>query len=459
MWAWIAGALLSAANSQATALPDYQIGDIATNDVVAPVRLVVVDAAKTEALRRTEAPQLPPVFQFDAMAFEMANGRLVAAFSRIRERFLEEIKGEFQKKVLAQEELATPAFRGLVSSFQTRHPSFPLTMELAQAWAIGRRASTIQNSWGSRLRQTMNSFIRPENLPPGGWSTAHVMTNDTQFQVVSKRRLITVAQARQNLTTRFPADQQAIARFVGEFVAENCFLHADLTAKTRAERLQTVWEAKQYQPGEVILRAGATVDAQAKAALDELGRVMAKTSVPAHPNHRLFYLSGFLLALCFACLAGCWRFFGRRAGALLPESAPHGAVVRPELDNEEWLERALVAEQRARELAHEARAALVPKFMHWLKSHAVQQLVSQREDLLSTQKLAEMELARLEQMLADIQAPLEERLKTYERRIAELEQALTAKGEESRELIQTMIRLTRSKLERERQEGEGVTWN
>ena len=460
MWAWIAGALLSAANSSAAALPEYQIGDVATNDVIAPVRLVVVDAAKTEALRRTETPQLPPVFRFDGEAFEMANGRLVSAFNRIRERFLEEVKGEFQKKVLAQEELATPAFRNLISSFQARHPSFPLTTELAQAWAIGRRASTIQNSWASRLRQTMKSFIRSENLPAGGWTTAQVMTNDTQFEVVPKRRLITVAQARQSLTTRFPADQQAIARFLGEFVGENCFFHPDLTAKTRAERLQTIWEAKQYQPGEVILRAGATVDAQAKAALEELGRVMAKTTVPAQPNHRLFYLSGFLLALCFACLAGCWRFFGRRPAPLLPASVPETtALASPESDNEQWLERALVAERRARELAHEARAALVPKFIHWLRSHAVQQLVSQREDLLSTQKLAEMELARLEQMLSDIQAPLEERLKIYERRIAELEQALSAKGEESRELIQTMIRLTRSKLERERQEGEGVTWN
>ena len=442
---------------------DYQIGDTATNDLTAPTRLVVVDTARTEELRRNEAPNLPPVFRFDGDAFEHAKGRLSAAFARIRERFQEEVKGEFQKKVLLPEDLEHPAFRNMISSFQGRHPSFPLTMELAQAWATGKGAYNVQGSWAYRLRQTMNSFIRPDALPAGNWATAQVSTNNAEFQSIPKRRLLTVAQARQNLMTRFPADQQAIARFVGEFVAENCFFDPDLTAKTRAERLQTIWEAKQYQPGDIIVKAGEKVDAQARAALDELNRAFA-TAIPAAPisatgipaSHRLFYLSGILLVICLGCLAACWLFFKRKP---LPSGNPLTPTVAGDAGNEQWLERALVAEQRARELTHEARAALVPKFMQWLKSQAVQQLVSQRQDLMTTQQLAELELARLERMLVDIHAPLEERLKIYERRIAELEQALTAKGEESRELIQTMIRLTRSKLESERKTEKGVTWN
>jgi hypothetical protein len=127
--------------------------------------------------------------------------------------------------------------------------------------------------------------------------------------------------------------------------------------------------------------------------------------------------------------------------------------------DESWLDRALIAEQRARQLATGARAALVPKFLQWLKSQGVQSLIAQREELLTTQKLAELELARLEQMLAEMQAPIEERIKAYEHRIAELEQALKAKGEESHELIETMIRLTRQKLEAEREATPGMTWN
>lgn len=101
------------------------------------------------------------------------------------------------------------------------------------------------------------------------------------------------------------------------------------------------------------------------------------------------------------------------------------------------------------------RAAVVPQFMQWLKSRAVQQLIIQREELVSTQQLAEMELAKLEQMLIEVHAPLQERLWGYEQRIADLEQALKGKGEENRDLIETMIRLTRQKLEAERQGAKG----
>lgn len=439
----------------------YEVGEIATNNVITSVRLVVIDKARTEELRRSEALRLPPVFRYDREIFELSKGRLSAACARMRERFQEELKGEFGKKVLSDEEAQDPAFRSLVSSFQARHPSFPLTTELAKSWATGKWGQPVQGNWANKLRQTMNSYIRADTLPAGSWGTAQVITNadaPTVLQSVPKRRLITRAQARQNLGGRFPADQQAIARFVGEFIEENCVFLPELTEKSRAETLKSVWQAKQYQPGEILVRAGEKVDDQAKAAIDELSKALAIAAPPGRPtSNRIFYLSGFLLLMSIGCLGGCWSFlYRKRARALLPAVAEPGPVSSAD---DPWLERALLADRNTRQLAHQTRATLVPKFIHWLKSHAVQQLLSQREELLSTQKLAEMELARLERMLAEIHAPLEERLKFYERRIAELEQTLAAKGEESRELIQTMIRLTRSKLENERKSGEGVTWN
>jgi hypothetical protein len=96
-----------------------------------------------------------------------------------------------------------------------------------------------------------------------------------------------------------------------------------------------------------------------------------------------------------------------------------------------------------------SRNALVPQFMEWLKSRAVQQLVLQRQELLSTQQLAEMELGKLETMLTAAHAPLQQRVREYEQRIGELEEALEARGVQSGELIESMIRLTRQKLEAE----------
>jgi len=117
-------------------------------------------------------------------------------------------------------------------------------------------------------------------------------------------------------------------------------------------------------------------------------------------------------------------------------------------------------EQRSPELVSLVRTALAPKFTEWLNSRAVQQLIAQRDGLCDAQEAAELELAKLEQMLIEVHAPLQERIQGYEQRIAELEQALRDKGNEGRELIETMIHLTRQRLQSE-QEGHAepaVPW-
>jgi cytochrome c-type biogenesis protein CcmH/NrfG len=59
-------------------------------------------------------------------------------------------------------------------------------------------------------------------------------------------------------------------------------------------------------------------------------------------------------------------------------------------------------------------------------------------------------MAQLEARLARVHAPLEERLQTYEKRIAELESDLAARNAENRELIEAKIHLAREKLAAER---------
>jgi hypothetical protein len=280
-----------------------------------------------------------------------------------------------------------------------------------------------------------------------------------------------VAQARESLARKFSANQRPVAAFLGQLVVDNCVYDRKLTELSRAPRVAALWEGDRYTPGQIVVRAGESITPRIKAALDELAAVVPSTlpapvpqvvGVPpsAKPPY-LFYGSGVLLLLCLICVIVSWRFLfaSRKATALVPFPGALPERPPPPGLDESWLDRALIAEQRVRQLATGARAALVPKFLQWLKSQGVQSLIAQREELLTTQKLAELELARLEQMLAEMQAPIEERIKAYEHRIAELEQALKAKGEESHELIETMIRLTRQKLEAEREATPGMTWN
>jgi hypothetical protein len=463
----------------------YEIGEIAREDICTPVQLLVIDPKRTEELRKSETPRLPAYFRYNTNAVDGPQARLLAGFASMRELFQGEIRAEYGTNKLTQPETRDPRFLTFRSDFQSRRKSFPLPLELAQQWAMGRAGSAILLSWDSKLRQTMGLFIRPNNLPAEASYSPQVriLTNsfpdasgldlvlaDEQSVLVPRKNLLTLAQARESLTRKFPASQQGAAAFVGELLVENCSYDRKLTQLSREPRLAALWEGDRYTPGQVIVRAGEPIDARIKAALDELAAIVPPPApVPApqivvtpapKPPPYLFYGSGLLLFLCMICVAVSWRFLfaTRKAGALIP--FPSGSASRPgsAAPDRDWLEQALIAEQRARELAS-ARSAVVPKFLQWLKSQGVQNLIAQREELLTTQKLAEIELARLEQMLAEMHAPIQERIKAYEQRIVELEQALKAKGEESHELIETMIRLTRQKLEAERQASPGVTWN
>jgi hypothetical protein len=111
-----------------------------------------------------------------------------------------------------------------------------------------------------------------------------------------------------------------------------------------------------------------------------------------------------------------------------------------------WQQRALAAEQKV----EQAHAAIRAGVMDQLKEKLVNNLASQREQMLEIQKSAAAELAELEQRLNELHAPLQERLRVYEARIGDLEKALAAKGQENRELIRAKIEMTRKQIETER---------
>jgi hypothetical protein len=141
--------------------------------------------------------------------------------------------------------------------------------------------------------------------------------------------------------------------------------------------------------------------------------------------------------------------------ARLADVAPDAPDVGTEAN---WKERALVAEQRAAQATAVLRAGLLPHLARWLRDRWLRTLARHRTQLLTTQQQAELELAELERRLAQVHAPMEDRLLAYEKRIAELEKQLTAKGEENRELIKAQILLARGKIERAKS-GNRLTWN
>ena len=150
-------------------------------------------------------------------------------------------------------------------------------------------------------------------------------------------------------------------------------------------------------------------------------------------------------AILFGTLA--WLAFRRKpATSLLPAVVGGNGSAESREVAGAWQQRALVAEEKMAK-AHDAiRSGVVSQ----LKEKAVSSLVTQRSDMMNAQQAAAAEMAELERRLSELHTPLQDRLRAYEGKIADLEKALAAKGEENRELIKAKIELMRKQLEVER---------
>ena len=107
-----------------------------------------------------------------------------------------------------------------------------------------------------------------------------------------------------------------------------------------------------------------------------------------------------------------------------------------------------------------AQSSLESHLVEALKDAVVQELASQRRELLAGQQQAAAELTELARRLESVQTPMLARLRAYEQRIAELEKELSEQSKENRELLQLKINLLREQVERERgQERSRIHFN
>lgn len=118
----------------------------------------------------------------------------------------------------------------------------------------------------------------------------------------------------------------------------------------------------------------------------------------------------------------------------------------------EWQQRALTAEALANQQALILREKLMPELTEFVKQSLVQGLAAQRDALLAMQQQALQSLLEMETRLAHLNAPLQERIRAYESRIAELEKEISQQGAEMRELTRTILELMRKKLETEQEQ-------
>lgn len=468
-------------------LTDYQLGETLAQDLVAPVPLTVVDAEATEALKLKEAQRTPVILRFDPAAADKAEEELRDAFAYFRSNFLNTVQANFGRRVLSDESLALPRFQRTLEAFARQFKAFPLSTNLAEIWARGDSGRVTQAALIARLRAAMEQPIRPDAWPANlrlGF-LARLVTVSNREEVLTlaladqrgfnlpRQNVIALTQAREELQTRFPEEEQALGQFVAVWLRPNCYVDLELTAQDRSRRTDPLLSADHYDAGQIIARAGQVVDRRILNAIEQIqektvplrlhDQIAAEQSRAKQIRDRNQWLVAGLITVTGIAGVAVWGLARRKTrAALLPVKVTNdvaGTVISCPACHEPlvvgaesggWRARALAAEQKFQQASEAMRSGVFAHLARLFRETLVRGLISQRGQLLEAQRTAAAEMAELERRLDELQAPLQERLRAYENRIAELEKALAAKGEENRELIRAKIKLTRHQLEVER---------
>lgn len=472
---------------------EYRVGDQIAEDVITPVPLMVVDPIATKALKDREENRIPVIFRYNEAALANVEAGLRETFSLARSNFLSLVEENFRRPQLDARQMESEQFQRVIETFKRRNKTFPLSEEMAREWASGNLVLPEQIALSARVHQAMEGLIRYDNLTntPKLGSLVLLVPVKNEGETINlqdvkargynepRTNVLTMSRARLALLERFAPDEEEMAKFATRCLRENCYVESDLTRAARARHTDPLFVADNYQAGQVIARKGQLVDARVMAALSQLqektvaGRLAAQVEherekaeretaqvTQIRENNR-WLIIGLVAAGVTLVLVLLVLVLRRRREPAMPPLALTGTATAPLLNapgetitgfsnTDTWQQRALAAEEKAAR-AHEAiRAGALAQ----LKEKLVGNLVSQREQMLETQQSAAAEMAELEKRLNELHAPLQERLRVYETRIADLEKALAAKGEENRELIRAKIEMMRKQLETERSKTE-----
>ena len=478
-------------------IPDYKIGDVATQEIAAPFKMVVLNTEETKILRDKEALRVPAIFRFDPRGFDVTEYNLLLEYKR--GEFLNKVESSFGRRSIQPELVSLARFKGLAGDFLRQNRNFPLTTNLLELWAQGESDEPARSVFANKLRDAAGHYIRADSLPPNlklGPQARIVATTNVGEKLTEdfvepnsiltpRTNVLPLARARTELLKSFPPEEQSVGRTLAVLLHENCVLELELTLAARARKTDPLWVADHYEPGEVILKSGQTVDAKVMAALDQLREKMKvgqleqqaaethlQTQQKVEQNHWLLVsVAALSLVLLLAILQLAKRktpasvlpvkFSSSNPGDMLiacpsceekivvPLAGIRELALPPANETSEtaWKQRALSAEARAEMTAKAAREGLISHLAHLLKDKFVTRIVRHRAGLLDTHEKAGTSVAALEARLREVNAPLQDRLAAYQNRIAELEKELTVRGEENRELIKAKIQLAKTQSE------------
>lgn len=461
------GLMLSFQAGRAAA-PDTNLGDVAAEDVVTPVRLTVLDPEATQALQQRVAEQVHFIVRVTPGTADEAERTLRQTVAAARQDFV----ATLHRLGAGAAQPGAPTFTKAVLEVAGRSvPDLPIG-ELAPLWAKGASDEALVSALILPLRQAMtqpivanpaedpvpaNTLVRllPVADPDAAPTAAEL---DSGGKVVPSGRVISLWRAQRLVETYFPDEQEDLGKFAASFVRANAYPDPHLTAVLRARRIEGVAVNDTYEAGEVVIRKGQVIDRKAESALAELrkesligvlqARLDQQRSVTVELKSQTKWIVAGLAVVAAVLGAILWRLRARPKVTLLPVPADGGLGGWPPGDGDgSWRNRALAAETRA----ERAQAALRSGVLSWMREKVIQTLYRDRTELLSAQRRAAAEMMEFERRLKQVHAPWQQRVDAYERRIQELEREIAAVDEENRLLLGARIAAAREQLKVERE--------
>ncbi|HEY3760643.1 MAG TPA: hypothetical protein VGN23_02745 [Verrucomicrobiae bacterium] len=497
----------------------YQVGDVADADIKASVPLDVIDAQATAALKSSEALKTPAIFESYPGATNEITRAFLAVFSNARIDFVDAIQRTYQQSILTNGAIESADFGYFVTAFDAKYKTFPITASLAAAWARGGNGEIEEGRYLGMLLQAMSQPLRPDGeltfvlgdtvrLVPANVTGKKTSLNDAaRGQLITSSGIITLSQACAQLESNFSEEEQPFARALAAMLKADCAPDKDLTQLARDRAIAGLVVDDHYDAGQLIVRRGETVNAKAKAALDELNeklmpgvltqQIAAEKAQEQHQEEQAQHAQEQAeLAQQQQQEAQKERDLAQtdaqreraqaaamREQALVAQSQERDIRIR-----NKWLigacavisaialvvlllslrQRRVVAPVPGVATMPEATTSLImpgtpgtqtvvpaefaPHLAQAVKEALVQELAAQRREMLSAQQAATSEIGELVRRLDQLQIPLQERLHTYETQIQQLEKALAVRTEENRELLKMKIEMMRKQLEVERRQ-------
>ncbi len=474
----LATVLFSSLAPLRAAFPDYKLGDVATEDVITPVQLRVINPDATDALKEKVAQQVPSIVRQTVPATAEAEADLRAAIASARTSFLAVLKIALNGRTPVVADIDSPAYVAAIRQFGSEAPRYLPLSRLAPLWVRGAADEPLEETLLEPLREVMTQPIvadkmedtLPSNRPVELISVQTQTERPTMSELETVGTLITVGKviglgrARRVVESYFLSGEEELGQFAAEFVRINAYPAPDLSEILRAKRLDGVTVNDTYEAAEVLVKKGQTIDRKALSALAAvrekslIGALQTKLdqeqTVAGRISEQTKWIAAGLAGMCIGLVLIFRRLRPRPGTALVPVSAGYqpwpgseqAALPGETGSDQSWRERAMAAEAQAARAQEAIRAGA----MGMMRETVFQTLSTQRAELLSAQQHAEAEMRDLEQRLEQLHAPLQERIKAYEKRIEELEQDLAAKGEENRELIGARIHVAKQQLNAER---------